>query len=81
MFSCLRNEYDVEQVEIVRDTKGGKNLISVKINGELVFSYDSNFEGDYYIGNGIQMPFSKDDIDNSIITTPMPLPKRCEDEL
>jgi hypothetical protein len=47
---------DIDSVTIKRDITEGKNLITVNINDELVFSFDSNFQGKYWFENNIQKP-------------------------
>ncbi|UUV46071.1 hypothetical protein [Bacillus phage vB_BanS-Thrax3] len=47
---------DIERVEVKHDTIDGKDLVTVEINGELIFSYDANFKGQYYMRNHIQTP-------------------------
>lgn len=47
---------NIKDLEIIRNMVDGKNLITIKVNGELIFSYDSNFKGDYIMFNNIQTP-------------------------
>ena len=47
---------DIEKVAVKHDTTDGKDLVTVEINGELIFSYDANFKGQYYMENHIQKP-------------------------
>lgn len=47
---------ELEKVVVKHDTSKGKDLVTVEINGELLFSYDSNFKGHYSMINNIQTP-------------------------
>jgi hypothetical protein len=49
---------DIKNLYIKRDTTYGKNLITVKINERLVYSFDSNFKGHYLMENNIQKPLN-----------------------
>lgn len=49
----------VEKVKVERDVSKGKNLITVTINDETIFSYDSNFVGEYKMVNHIQKPLDE----------------------
>lgn len=71
--ASLRPYEDIESVNVKRDTRDGKNLITVEVNGELVFSYDSNFKGECIIVNNIQKPYSYDA--SKLNTTPMDISK------
>lgn len=44
---------EVKDIQIVRDTRFGKNMVTVMINGDVVFQYDANFKGPTIIENHI----------------------------
>lgn len=48
---------DIDELKVKRDISDGKNLVTIEIDGELIFSYDSNFKGEYCMKNNIQTPF------------------------
>lgn len=59
MHSTSISSVDIESVKIKRDNTDGKNLITVMVNDKLIFSFDSNLEGRYFIENNIQKPMDK----------------------
>lgn len=47
---------NIDNLTVQRDTRDNRNLVTVELDGELIFSYDSNFEGKYSMMNNIQTP-------------------------
>jgi hypothetical protein len=47
---------EVRNVEVLHDKCSGKDEVSVKVNGVVVFKYDANLKEDYRWMNHIQEP-------------------------
>jgi hypothetical protein len=66
--SSLKAMGEIEKVKIVHNKTGGKDEVEVKVNGEVVFKYDSKLKGDYMMKNHIQTPIVKGELNNATIT-------------
>jgi hypothetical protein len=53
--------FDIEKVEVTHNKSNGKDEVVVKINGEVIFKYDSNFKGRYTMNNHIQTPIKEEE--------------------
>lgn len=47
---------EIKQLNVTHNQTNGKNLITVDVDGEIIFSFDSSLEGPYTMINNIQTP-------------------------
>jgi hypothetical protein len=66
--TSLKAMGNIGKVEVKHKQTDDKDEVEVKVNGEVVFKYDSKLKGDYMMKNHIQTPIVKGELNNATIT-------------